>query len=107
MDIPPFLHDLSRQPIMQRLMVVAAYGVMAKAVDIFVNRILKRLAAAYTATDLDDKAIDILHTPIVLSVFLIGILHAVSMKPPRPRGRSGAARPEDRPHAKGQSGLCQ
>ena len=81
MDIPPFLHDLSRQPIMQRLMVVAAYGVLAKAVDIFVNRILKRLAAAYTATDLDDKAIDILHTPIVLSVFLIGILHAVSMEP--------------------------
>ncbi|MFA7382018.1 MAG: mechanosensitive ion channel family protein [Desulfurivibrionaceae bacterium] len=81
MDIPPFLQDLSRQPIMQRLMVVAVYAMLAKAVDLFVNRILKRLATTYTTSDVDDKAIDILHTPIVFSVFFFGVLHAVTMPP--------------------------
>ncbi|HIJ89746.1 MAG: mechanosensitive ion channel family protein [Desulfobulbaceae bacterium] len=81
MELSPFFQDLSRHPIMQRLMVVAVYAVLAKAADIFVNRILKRLAAAYTTTELDDKAIDILHTPIVFSVFFFGILHAVTMPP--------------------------
>jgi len=81
MELSPFLQDLSRMPIMQRLMVVAIYAVLAKAVDIFVNRILKRLAAAYTTSELDDKAIDILHFPIVFSVFFFGVLHAVTMEP--------------------------
>ncbi|MFA6282801.1 MAG: mechanosensitive ion channel family protein [Desulfurivibrionaceae bacterium] len=81
MELSPFLQDLYRMPIMQRLMVVAIYAVLAKAVDIFVNRILKRMAAAYTSTDIDDKAIDILHFPIVFSVFFFGVLHAVTMPP--------------------------
>jgi small-conductance mechanosensitive channel len=81
MELSPFLQDLSRQPIIQRLLIIAAYALLAKAVDIFVNRILKRLAAAYTTTDIDDKVIDILHTPIVFSVFFFGVLHAVTMEP--------------------------
>ncbi|MFH1019424.1 MAG: hypothetical protein V1782_02265, partial [Pseudomonadota bacterium] len=81
MELSPLLQDLSRMPIIQRLMVVAIYALLAKAVDIFVNRILKRMAAAYTTTELDDKAIGILHTPIVFSVFFFGILHAVTMPP--------------------------
>jgi small-conductance mechanosensitive channel len=81
MDIPLFLQDLSRQPLMQRLMVVAVYALLAKAADLFVNRILKRLAAAYTISELDDKVIGILHTPIVFSVFFFGVLHAVNMPP--------------------------
>lgn len=81
MGILPFFQDLFRLPIMQRLMVVAIYALLAKAVDLFVNRILKRLAAAYTTSELDDKVIGILHTPIVLSVFFFGVLHAVAMPP--------------------------
>jgi MscS family membrane protein len=81
MDIPSFFQDLSRLPIMQRLMVLAVYAVLAKLADLFVNRILKRLAAFHTATDLDDKIIDTLHTPIVFSVFFFGVLHALSMPP--------------------------
>lgn len=69
-------------PIMQRLMVIAIYGLLAKAADIFVNRILKRLAASYTASELDDKAIDILHPPIVFSIFFFGVLHALALPPP-------------------------
>ncbi|MFH1019486.1 MAG: mechanosensitive ion channel family protein [Pseudomonadota bacterium] len=81
MDIPPLLQELSRLPIIQRLMVIAVYAVLAKAADIFVNRILKRLAASCTTSELDDKVIEILHTPIVFSVFFVGILHAVTMPP--------------------------
>ena len=81
MEFSAYLQELSRLPIMQRLMVVVAYAVLAKAADLFVNRILKRLAAAYTTTELDDKAIDILHTPIVVTVFFFGVLHALSMEP--------------------------
>ncbi len=81
MDFSLYLQELSRLPIMQRLMVIVAYAILAKVVDIFVNRILKRLAAAYTETDLDDKAIDILHTPIIVSIFIVGLLHAMNLPP--------------------------
>ncbi|PKN49909.1 MAG: mechanosensitive ion channel family protein [Deltaproteobacteria bacterium HGW-Deltaproteobacteria-16] len=81
MELSPFLQDLSQQPIIQRLLIIAAYALLAKAVDIFVNRILKRLAAAYTTSELDDKVISILHSPIVFSVFFFGVFHAVTMEP--------------------------
>lgn len=81
MELATFFQELFQRPNIQRLMVVVVYAVLAKAADIFVSRILKRLAVAYTTTDLDDKTIDILHTPIVVSVFFIGILHALSMPP--------------------------
>ena len=60
MELPPLLQELSHLPIMQRLIVLAVYALLAKAADIFVNRILKRLAATYTTSDLDDKAIEVL-----------------------------------------------
>ena len=82
MELPSFFQELSQLPIVQRLMVIVIYGLLAKAADIFVNRILKRLAAAYTTSELDDKAIDILHRPIVFSIFFFGVLHALALPPP-------------------------
>ncbi|MEK6201363.1 MAG: hypothetical protein N2A40_02940 [Desulfobulbaceae bacterium] len=76
-----FLKELSAMPLMERLLILTVYAVLAKAVDIFINRILKRLAKNFTHTDLDDKVFAILHTPVVLTVFFIGALHLISVEP--------------------------
>lgn len=73
--------ELSATPLMERLLILVIYAVLAKAVDIFINRILKRLANNFTHTDLDDKVFAILHTPVVLTVFFIGALHLISVEP--------------------------
>jgi len=79
--LPAFLRELQADPLLRRLIVIAVYGLFAKAVDLFVNRIIKRIAASFTSTQLDDKIIGILHAPIVLSVILLGVLHAITMPP--------------------------
>jgi MscS family membrane protein len=75
------LRDFSTTPLMERLLVLVVYVVMAKAVDLFINRILKRLARGFTSTDLDDRILAIIHTPIVLSVLILGALHLIAMEP--------------------------
>ncbi|MEJ2690140.1 MAG: mechanosensitive ion channel [Deltaproteobacteria bacterium] len=66
---------------LQRLLIVIAYAILAKLVDLFVNRVLARLTAR-TKMTLDDRIIAFLHTPVIWTVFTIGILHALSIPPP-------------------------
>ncbi len=81
MDFSAYLQEVSQFPLVRRLLVVLLYALLAKAVDIVVNRILKRFVATLTVSELDDRIINILHGPIVLTVFLAGIIHAVTMPP--------------------------
>ena len=81
MELYDLFRDFSTTPLMERLLLVVAYLVFAKVVDLFINRILKRIARGFTSTDLDDRILAIVHTPIVLSVLLIGLLHLISMEP--------------------------
>lgn len=65
---------------LQRLLIVLAYSILARLVDLFVNRVLVRLTAR-TKMTLDDRLIEFLHTPVIWTVFAIGILHALSIPP--------------------------
>ena len=49
-----------------------------KALDIFIDRVLKRIAAK-TKISFDDELIGYLHVPICWTVFWLGVLHALSI----------------------------
>ena len=67
----------------QRLLIILYYAVLAKVADLFVDRLLKKLAAR-TKITADDKIIAFLHRPICYSILLFGILHAIQIQPPLP-----------------------
>jgi len=66
--------------ILKRLVIVFIYAILAKGVDIFIDRILRSLALK-TKITFDDKLINFLHVPIYWTVFWVGVLHALSIKP--------------------------
>ena len=66
--------------LLKRLGIVFVYAIMAKGVDIFINRVLRNLATK-TKITFDDKLINLLHAPIYWTVFWFGVLHALSIKP--------------------------
>lgn len=82
MELFDLLRGVGNTPLMERLLVLVVYLLAAKAVDIFINRILKRAARSlFVGTDLDDRILAVIHTPIVLSVLFVGALHLISMEP--------------------------
>jgi MscS family membrane protein len=65
--------------ILKRLFIVFIYAILAKGADIFIDRVL-RILAAKTKITFDDKLINFLHVPICWTVFWIGVLHALSIQ---------------------------
>lgn len=63
-------------PGLEALATVLIYLVLAKAVDIFIDKILKRLAGL-TKFSFDDRLISFIHGPICWTVALMGILHGL------------------------------
>jgi MscS family membrane protein len=63
-------------PGLEALATVLIYLVLAKASDIFIDKILKRLASL-TKFSFDDKLISFVHGPVFWTVALIGILHGL------------------------------
>ncbi len=63
------------------VLIFILYVLLAKAVDIFINRILKRLVK-FTKSELDDKLIDMAHRPVFLTVIIIGTIHAINILKP-------------------------
>ena len=64
--------------------IVLIYLMLAKAADIFIDKILKRLAGL-TKFSFDDRLISFVHGPVCWTVVLMGILHGlilVKLKPP-------------------------
>ena len=68
-------HILAKQ-----FVVIFIYALLAKLVDLFIDKILRRLANQ-TTWKFDEKLIDFLHTPVYWSVFAIGVTHALSLQP--------------------------
>ncbi len=66
---------LQENILLKRLVIGLIYAVLAKGVDIFIDRVLKRIAAK-TRISFDDKLIKYLHIPICWSVFGFGVLPA-------------------------------
>ena len=66
--------------LLKRLAIVFIYAILAKGVDLFIDRVLRNLAGK-TKITFDDKLINFLHVPIYWTVFWFGVLHALSIKP--------------------------
>jgi len=83
MELSAFINQfaiLQENILLKRLVIVLAYAILAKAVDIFIDRVLSRIAAK-TRIGFDDKLIKYLHIPICWTLFGFGVLHALSVSP--------------------------
>jgi MscS family membrane protein len=78
-DVSALLRELHVNPAIRRMYVIVFYAVLAKIADLFVDRLLKRMAARTGLAD--DRVIAFFHRPICLSIFLFGVLHALHMPP--------------------------
>ncbi|MCI5221261.1 MAG: mechanosensitive ion channel family protein [Candidatus Electrothrix sp. AR4] len=74
------LHDLSQYNFAQRLTVIFVYIILSKATDLFISKVLLRIAIR-TSFDVDEHLVRIIHRPVCLSVFLLGLLHAALLDP--------------------------
>ena len=70
--IQPIIGLFGQSPWLKALMVLLLSLVLASAVQWFVNRGIRRLAAT-TATSLDDQIIHLIHRPIFWTVMLLGL----------------------------------
>ncbi len=64
----------------KRIIVIGIYLILAKIVDLLIDKIVRK-AAAMTRITIDDYLINFVHKPICWSFFWFGILHALSIEP--------------------------
>lgn len=79
-DSLSLLHD---NILLKRMAVVLVYAVFAKATDLFIDRVLRRLTNL-TKITFDDHLINFLHRPICWTIFWLGVWHALILQPPLP-----------------------
>lgn len=73
---------ISSSPILNALLTVLLFILLAKCADLFVDKFLRKFTR-FTKSDLDDKIIDLLHRPVLFSVLIIGVADAIGyLKPP-------------------------
>lgn len=75
---------LQEYDLLQRLVIVLVYAVLAKLIDLILARFLRRVAQK-TRMHFDDFLIDFFHRPFVLTIILLGVLHACSVEPQLPK----------------------
>jgi len=66
---------LLESPLIQSILILFGFVLLAKITDLVFTRIFKRLVAK-TKTNFDDKIIDLLHKPIFYSIIFIGFTFA-------------------------------
>jgi small-conductance mechanosensitive channel len=84
LNFSEYFRILKGIPGLDAVTTVLIYLLLAKVVDVFIDKILKRLVGL-TKFTFDDKLIFFIHRPIYWTVILIGILHGLmllELKPP-------------------------
>lgn len=77
------LPDLGYYHFGQRFTVICFYIILSKAADIVICKVLLRIAIR-TSFDVDEHFVRFIHRPAVLSVLLLGMLHAIFVEPAFP-----------------------
>ena len=80
----PFIESLkiSTSPYINVILSIVAFIIIAKAIDLFIDKVLRRFVS-FTKSDVDDRIIDIIHRPIYFTIIIIGCIFAViHMQPP-------------------------
>ncbi len=75
---------LREYDLLERLVVVVIYALLAKIIDLFLMRALRGIAKR-TRMHFDDFFINFLHAPFLTTVVLIGVLHACAIEPHLPQ----------------------
>jgi small-conductance mechanosensitive channel len=71
--LPDKLVELvASSPLLQAVLILAGFLLLAKLVDLVITRVLK-VWAARSRTDWDDRLIEALHRPVFVSVVLVGL----------------------------------
>ncbi|HDK16339.1 MAG TPA: mechanosensitive ion channel, partial [Nitrospirae bacterium] len=78
--IPGYLNSAD-SPVLTALLVFVLYIILAKLADIFIDKVVRRLAK-FSRTELDDKIIDVTHRPVFFTVLIVGSIHAVKLLNP-------------------------
>lgn len=68
---------------LKRLLVIIVYALLAKAADLFIDKVIRRLTR-YTKAQFDDQLIVFLHGPVCWTIFFVGVLHALVLEPQLP-----------------------
>lgn len=76
--------NISTSPYINALVSLLLFIVLAKALDFFVDKILRKFTR-FTKSEVDDKIMDVVHKPIYFTVILIGVLFAVEYLKPSER----------------------
>jgi small-conductance mechanosensitive channel len=77
------LPDFGQYQLSQRFTVICIYIILAKAADIVICKILLRIAIR-TSFDVDEHFVRFIRRPAVISVLLLGLLHAILLEPAFP-----------------------
>lgn len=91
MDIFHYIGQLLHEPLRllegidsnhfaQRMLIVFFYAILAKIADLFVDKLLMRIATR-TKIEADERIIKFLHKPICLTILFFGLLHALVIPP--------------------------
>lgn len=72
---------LSSSPYAEAALALFAVVLTAKAADLFIDKAIRKLAR-FTATDLDDRIIDVVHRPVFYSIIIIGLAYPLSYLKP-------------------------
>jgi len=75
---------LAKYDLLERFVIVCIYAILSKILDLVLIRSLRRLSRK-TKMHFDDFLIDFFHRPFLLTIILIGVLHACSVDPVLPR----------------------
>ena len=64
---------ISTSPYINVLLSIIAIIIIAKAIDLFIDKVLRRFVR-FTKSDVDDRIIDIIHRPIYFTIIMFGVI---------------------------------
>ncbi len=64
--------QISTSPYVNALLALAAFAVLAKIVDLLIDKVVRRFAS-FTKSDVDDRVIDLVHRPVFYTIILLGL----------------------------------
>lgn len=74
---------LNENLLFKQLALISIYIIIAKTADVFIDKVLRRLAG-YTNIKIDDQLIDFAHGPFCWTIFFLGLQHCLLLRPMEP-----------------------
>jgi small-conductance mechanosensitive channel len=72
-----YFHSV-QSPIIKAFLLFAVYLVLAKIIDFFIDKVVRR-TTKFTKTEIDDRIIDLSHRPLFITIVIIGAIHSMTV----------------------------